>query len=129
MSYKDKSKQREYQRQWIAKRRSDFFAEKSCVVCDSKDRLELDHIDPSTKVSHAIWSWSQQRRETEIAKCQVLCHDCHQVKTTDFLSRTTHGTDSMYGRYHCRCDLCKAARKISKAKNRAKRKELGLPYQ
>jgi hypothetical protein len=107
MSYKDKSKQREYQRQWIAKRRSDFFADKYCVTCSSRDRLELDHIDPSIKVDHRIWSWSQQRREAEITKCQVLCYDCHQQKTITFLSGTTHGTDSMYKKYQCRCFLCK----------------------
>jgi len=72
---------REYQRLWIAKRRAEFFKNKTCILCGSEENLELDHIDPSTKVSHTIWSWSEKRRLEEIAKCQILCHDCHVRKT------------------------------------------------
>lgn len=75
--------QREYQRLWMAKRRSDFFADKICAHCGGTENLELDHIDPKLKVTHAIWSWSRIRREVEIAKCQILCHKCHKKKTTD----------------------------------------------
>jgi hypothetical protein len=74
---------REYDRKWIAKRRSDFFQDKTCVNCDSSDRLELDHKDPALKIDHKIWSWSEVHRNEEIAKCQVLCHDCHVKKTTE----------------------------------------------
>ncbi len=83
MPYKDPEKQREYQRQWIANRREDFFSDKWCVECGSIENLELDHINSSTKVSHNIWSWSEERRDVELAKCQVLCHDCHKKKTTE----------------------------------------------
>ena len=72
---------RNYQRQWMARRRAEFFAGKSCVRCGSCERLELDHIDPKTKTTHAIWSWRYDRRMEEIAKCQVLCHDCHLKKS------------------------------------------------
>lgn len=75
--------QREYQRLWIAKRRSDFFTDKSCVKCGATTELELDHVNPKLKVTHAIWSWSLVRREAEIAKCQILCHKCHKEKTFD----------------------------------------------
>lgn len=75
--------QREYQRKWKARRRADFFADKCCVRCGSTERLELDHKDPKLKISHNIWSWSKERREAEIAKCQVLCNECHQVKTVE----------------------------------------------
>ena len=70
-------------REWIAKRRSDWFADKFCVRCGSVEDLRLDHIDPSTKISHNIWSWSQGRRDVEIAKCQVLCYSHHVQKTAD----------------------------------------------
>ena len=77
-----KEAQREYQRTWMAKRRSDWFSENGpCVVCGSWDNLELDHIDPQTKVSHRIWSWAKSRRNAELAKCQVLCTKCHDLKT------------------------------------------------
>lgn len=81
MPYKDPDKQREYMRQWIAQRRLRFFADKQCAVCGSKQNLELDHIDPVTKITNSIWSWSEERRETELVKCQILCKNCHQIKS------------------------------------------------
>jgi 5-methylcytosine-specific restriction endonuclease McrA len=74
--------QREYQRNWVAKRRLDWFSNKACAWCGSCDNLELDHIDPATKISHNIWSWSVERRNRELEKCQVLCAPCHINKTT-----------------------------------------------
>jgi len=83
MPYKDKEKQKEYQREWMAKRRAIFFKDKTCAKCGSVNQLELDHIDSSTKISHRIWSWSQERRDKELKKCQVLCQDCHIKKGVD----------------------------------------------
>lgn len=54
MSYTNKEKQKEYVRQWIAKRRATWFADKICFLCGSTDRLELDHIDPRLKVANSI---------------------------------------------------------------------------
>lgn len=82
MPYKDKEQMRAYQRQWIADRRAQFFDGKACE-CGSTDRLELDHIDPTKKVSHKIWSWSAAKREAELVKCQVLCYDCHKKKSIE----------------------------------------------
>lgn len=108
--------QRDYQRKWMAARRLDFFTGKSCARCGSTKNLELDHIDPATKVSHRIWSWSEVRRQAELAKCQVLCHSCHQHKSTEQLPIThgyqafRHGTPNMY-RQGCKCGFCKLWRK------------------
>ena len=85
MGYKDPTKQREYQRLWRAKRRADFFLDKKCVECGSRENLELDHTDRSKKVSHRIWTWSKKRRLLEISKCQILCEACHKLKTTEEL--------------------------------------------
>ena len=57
VSDKRKAYLRDYQRQWVARRRAEFFAGKACVRCGSQERLELDHIDPKLKVAHQIWSW------------------------------------------------------------------------
>lgn len=81
MPYADPERQREYMREWYARRRAEWFEGKVCVDCGSTDRLELDHVDPATKVSHRIWSWSKARREAELAKCVVRCHDHHRAKT------------------------------------------------
>lgn len=100
--------QREYQRQWIAKRRSDYMADKSCAKCGSTEGLEIDHIDPASKVDHKVWSWSAVRREAELLKCQVLCHAHHKEKTLAFDSpRTAHGRGWMYVGHKCRCVECR----------------------
>lgn len=52
-----------------------------CQHCGSSERLEVDHIERESKTHHRIWSWSLARREVELAKCQVLCHICHKMKT------------------------------------------------
>jgi hypothetical protein len=117
---------RKYHREWVAKRRSQWFLENGpCVQCGSWERLELDHIDRSTKVSHSIWSWSQKRRDVEIAKCQVLCHECHYKKTViergNTPSKGLHGT--ITSSRHCSCEDCKivknAASKRWYSENRA----------
>lgn len=107
MPYKDRAKQREYRRAWIASRRAKFFADKQCAACGSTDQLELDHVEPERKVSHRIWSWSVERREEELKKCQVLCHDCHSNKTKrDNRWQLVHGTVTGYHSYGCRCREC-----------------------
>ena len=111
--YKDKETQKAFQKNWIAKRRTDFFKDKLCVQCGSNENLELDHIDPKEKSSHKIWSWSAARRDAEISKCQVLCKACHLEKTLKDrairqpLIHGLRGYDRM-----CRCDICKAAKAV-----------------
>ena len=108
MPYLELEKKNEYQRQWVAARRKEFFLDKRCAKCGSDIDLELDHIDPSTKVSHAIWSWSKRRRDEELLKCQVLCNRCHKAKTSaSHIERREHGTKAMYDNGGCRCNHCK----------------------
>ena len=76
---------REYQREWMRKRRESFFEGKSCAICGSSEKLELDHIDRSTKLISptGLWSLSDSnpKKIAELAKCQVLCSECHLEKT------------------------------------------------
>jgi len=81
LGYKSKEAQRRYQQQWIKDRRDGYFKDKVCAICGSKEKLELDHIDRLTKVGHKIWSWSKQRRDLELTKCQVLCEEHHSTKS------------------------------------------------
>jgi len=112
--------QREFQQGWLAKRRAEWFAGKVCAHCGSPDRLELDHIDPLVKISHSVWSWTKVRRDAELAKCQPLCHDCHKVKTAEFLA-PPHGTSSRYtsSKWRCRCSQCRAANTSARRTYRA----------
>ena len=107
MPYADKDAQREYQRLWMRRRRDQYFSGKSCSSCGSVENLELDHIDPSGKVSHRIWSWSDARRSEELAKCQVLCSACHDLKSSSELTRSTH-PDLIDHKKRCPCVHCRA---------------------
>lgn len=119
MPYKDPEKQRAYMREWTATRRRNWFAENGpCVDCESWEYLEIDHLDPTQKVSHRIWSWTESRRNKELAKCVVRCVKCHRGKNGRHQPvRSLHGTRNRYDRYGCRCELCSEA----KSKHNAKR--------
>lgn len=86
MPYRDSARQAAYQAAWLRRRREAWFATAGpCVRCGSTDDLELDHIDPTKKASHNVWSWRKERREAELAKCQVLCGVCHLAKSASEL--------------------------------------------
>lgn len=60
-----------------------------CVDCGNSDFrvLEFDHRDPSDKLE-AVSSLLRKGRpwlviESEIAKCDVRCANCHRIKTAD----------------------------------------------
>ena len=116
---------RRYQQKWKAARRAAYFAGKCCVRCGSTERLELDHIDPSTRDSalkafHTadFWSWSMKRIEAEIAKCQVLCRKCHEAKTMVDLGQTGHSRRG-YDK-GCRCVVCVEANNSHNRRRRAR---------
>jgi len=121
--YKDPEKQKAYQRQWMQKRRKAWFDENGpCAECGSWKALELDHVDPSKKVDHKIWSWSKVRRLKELEKCQVLCGVCHTEKTASSLRRPIkHGAINGYKGYGCRCEACTDAQRLYQAAWRASR--------
>lgn len=110
--------QNEYQRKRLAKRRAEWFEGKICTNCGSEENLELHHLDPETKISHNVWSWSQKRRDEELLKCVVLCEICHnKISSEQFkewystpLENKKHGTSNTYNKHGCRCDLCKEYR-------------------
>jgi hypothetical protein len=116
MPYKDKEKQREFNREWIKSRRLNWFQENGpCKSCGSNQNLELDHLNPDVKITHKIWSWKEDRRLEELAKCQVLCHNCHLIKTAKELREkflikpedVLHGYNT-YLKRGCRCEICSA---------------------
>lgn len=62
---------------------------KGCARCDFKAensvQLEIDHIIPlgrNRKHRQAVNnSWSKERLKRELSKCQVLCANCHRLKS------------------------------------------------
>lgn len=129
MAYKDKEKQKQYQTAWMRARRLAWIEAQGgkCIACGSPDSLEVDHIDPSTKVSHGVWSWSEERRSAELAKCQLLCQACHVNKSCieKFGHEPyAHGSVRTYRIKGCRCGLCREARaRIARAYKKRKRDE------
>lgn len=98
MPYADKARQRQYQREWKARRRAEWFTDKACVFCDSTTNLELDHIDPLDKIDHKVWSWTKMRREAELAKCRALCKACHKQRSDEQLRAGTLTREHWYGK-------------------------------
>lgn len=92
----------------------------ACVNCGSTERLEIDHIDPSTKTREiaGIWTCSIATRVAELAKCQILCRTCHEIKTKSEL-QGPHGRPGRYA-HGCRCEECRTAesRRTKEVKNR-----------
>lgn len=98
-----------------------------CVRCGISKDLQIDHIDPKQKTMGVtrMTCVSESRRQQELANCQLLCGRCHTAKTvTEDLGRqfVSHGTFSMYQRYNCRCDDCKAAYSIMNREYKRRRK-------
>ena len=101
---------RDYDIAYRNKRREEWIDRQGrvCVLCGGVDGpWEIDHIDPATKEHRVVslWSRTENVREYELAKCQLLCEPCHHTKTgLEQRKPITHGM-SGYGR-GCRCDLC-----------------------
>lgn len=66
-----------------------YLSDKSCAVCGIDDIrvLEFDHLDAKNKsfgISRAVnvgYSWESILEE--INKCQVLCSNCHKIRTAE----------------------------------------------
>ena len=114
MPYANPIKKREYQCEWYASRRLkgiELLGGK-CAQCGATEDLEFDHIDPATKATHRVWSWSWVRINGELAKCQLLCVPCHFEKTRIFIS-TAGGMWATRKNHHkkgCGCKSCRDMR-------------------
>lgn len=62
----------------------DYFTEHPCVDCGESDPvvLEFDHLgDKRFEIGSRLCSYSWQTVLDEIAKCEVVCANCHRVRT------------------------------------------------
>ena len=130
MPYTDKETQRAYQLAWMHKRRAGYVALHGgkCKNCGSDNDLEFNHIDPSQKVSHRIWSWRTDRILEELKKCELLCKTCHDKETVKQFGfkQYTHGTNTCYTEMPCRCQLCRDAVAADRRRQRAARQLIGV---
>jgi len=83
------------QEQYLAKREfiNKYKLDHGCERCGFNDHpaaLQLDHIDPSTKFRNGngnlvhpsqMTNYSLQVIRVELAKCRVLCANCHMIYT------------------------------------------------
>lgn len=97
----DREKHREYDRKWYHanketrraacdRRREElkawFAAYKATLSCGCGEHhpacIDFHHRDPKTKVAHVTdmvrFGWSKTKIEAEIAKCDVMCANCHR---------------------------------------------------
>lgn len=128
MPYKDPVKSQTYKRLWINKRREVWVAYMGgkCASCGSVERLEFDHIDRSTKKYEPRMLWTRKIETIleELMKCQLLCHECHQLKTRMENTKVhEHGSYTLYKTYKCRCQLCKDANAQRVKQQRANKRE------
>lgn len=101
MAYKDKEKQKEFQRLWRRKYRLDQKLKAinvlggKCSRCEVTDYrcLEFDHIKPELRkksgeyVSHVVIRQINTGKLTE-KEIQLLCANCHSVKTYEVDRKT-----------------------------------------
>lgn len=53
--------------------------------------MDFDHLDPSTKLRGVAWLRSERAIREEAAKCEVVCANCHRIRTWEesYNGRTT----------------------------------------
>ncbi len=99
---KPKRDQREYLKQWrldnldrsrelaresyarIRKYIDDFKEGKPCMDCGGSFPpfcMDFDHRDPSTKVTNVGAARSMKKVVEEIEKCDLVCANCHRIRT------------------------------------------------
>lgn len=74
-------------KQELREKMANYLIGKSCSLCGNTDPrvLEFDHINPHEKSFaiafgiSSVYSWNKMLAEIE--KCQILCANCHKIKT------------------------------------------------
>lgn len=105
------------QKEWLYELKATY----SCARCGNADFrvLEFHHADPSikeTEVSNALY-WSKDKINAEIAKCEVLCVNCHRShharerENTLLPSKVDADTSMIYAEGLARTKICNVCKK------------------
>lgn len=91
MPYKDKDKQREYQRLKMAEKRKQLLMNKCCNYCSSKD--DLTFVNVRNKGKKFSLSYSKEKLDEMINQALILCNTCFIIynKEQNALKATKHG--------------------------------------
>ncbi len=76
MPYKNKDLQKQFQREWVAKKKAKFFASLSCEKCGNSNELNLSSNVPGVRI-HTMSPWNKSGVPRENYK--VLCSGCKNV--------------------------------------------------
>lgn len=108
MAYKDKEKQKEYQRKWMQDKRDKFMENKSCNSCPSKNNLTLVNI--KSKGKKFSMSYSNEKLTEKLNNALILCDSCYLLYDTKRKSEssTTHGKTNTgtYTTWRCMIERC-----------------------
>lgn len=96
MPIRDQKKRKMYFREWSRSRRKKLTEEliayrlsKGCADCGYRERyeaLEFDHLPGFKKdfvISSVLSSRSEKRVWEEVGKCEVVCANCHRIRTSE----------------------------------------------
>lgn len=87
MCFRDPERKREYEKSYQKQRyhrRRQYMIDRlggECKSCGGNSDLEIDHVDPATKSFDTTKIVSDERMESELDKCQLLCRTCHLKKS------------------------------------------------
>lgn len=97
-----------------------------CVRCGSEEKLHIDHIDPEGKIMELsnMTRLSMEKFLKELEKCQILCHPHHNEK--HHKGEITHGTESGYSYWRCRCFDCRKAARDARRERRGRVAQSGI---
>jgi len=96
-----------------------------CERCGSIENLEFDHLKPTQKkfIISKFIDRADVNLLDEVNKCQLLCKQCHHLKTLEkreYGKMSAHGTLWRYKKYKCRCRKCVNAMRDYYAKYKSK---------
>jgi len=111
----------DYMKRRYQRRRAEAVAQLGgcCVQCGDTKDLELHHKDPTQKSFTLARgsSFSDERWQEEIGKCELLCKGCH---VDHHRSKYPCGTPQRYWA-GCKCDLCRQANRAYNREYKRKR--------